>query len=290
MKKGFMRYLVLTLALFIATALVLNIKISTFASSTIEIEDLDVDGLRAGYYGSEVSQVTTNSFVITSTGHSVADSTSSSNPPIKLRTFGGVNFGNTTDDEIILSFNYQITTSTVDDDQYEISFNGTPEQSTGGNFIINLPANDYLSISIDSPHGDNNSVIVSFTNITVQKRYSIELSDSSVNLEARVGYKGLTDSGLEEGAIHKDIIATSTGYENTTFILGGFKDSSDYEKFGLIVGGLEATVAPKEGLAPGTYTATIVIEDFNDNFDPIEVPVTFVVRPNIAPIPDTSTK
>ncbi|MBR1843021.1 MAG: S-layer homology domain-containing protein, partial [Oscillospiraceae bacterium] len=61
------------------------------------------------------------------------------------------------------------------------------------------------------------------------------------------------------------------------FITAGFTESSMYEQFGLIVGGMTATVYPKEGLTQGTYTATVRIGDLYDRFDTIEVPVTFTV-------------
>ena len=110
------------------------------------------------------------------------------------------------------------------------------------------------------------------------KTYSIAVNQASVNLTAEEGYvSGTADEGLKEGGINQTIKATSTGTGEVEFIMVGFKDSSSYENFRVIVGGMEATVYPLEGLAPGTYTATVIIEDFDDRFETIEVPVTFTV-------------
>ena len=105
----------------------------------------------------------------------------------------------------------------------------------------------------------------------------IELDTASVEWTDKVGYKGATDDGLEPDAVQETITATSTGTDPVEFIMAGFKDSTSYEQFTLIVGGMEATVAPKEGLKKGTYEAVVVISDFEDRFEPLEIPVKFTV-------------
>ena len=105
----------------------------------------------------------------------------------------------------------------------------------------------------------------------------IELDTASVEWTEKVGYKGATDDGLEPDAVQETITATSTGSDPVEFIMAGFKDSASYEQFTLIVGGMEATVAPKEGLKEGTYEAVVVISDFDDRFEPLEIPVKFTV-------------
>ena len=113
--------------------------------------------------------------------------------------------------------------------------------------------------------------------IPKQKTYSISLNVYSVTWSEEEGYKGGNEEGLEADAVQKEIVATSTGSGEVTFIKAGFKEASSYEQFGLNVEGMIATVYPREGLKSGTYTATVVIGDFDERFQDIEVPVTFTV-------------
>ena len=122
----------------------------------------------------------------------------------------------------------------------------------------------------DSSHKETRIIPASYT-------CGIELDTDYVEWTTYEGYKGLTDEGLDEDAIQKKITATSIGSDKVEFILAGFKDASSYEYFSVIVGGMSATVAPKEGLKPGIYKATLLIEDFDDRFLPIEVPISFKV-------------
>jgi len=103
--------------------------------------------------------------------------------------------------------------------------------------------------------------------------YSISVDPDHIEFEATEGY--------EELSVYQEIDATSTGTGKVDVIAGGFKDSSSYENFGLIVGGMSATLYPKQGLVPGTYTAVVVIEDLDDRFSPVEIPVTFIVTDSI---------
>lgn len=107
--------------------------------------------------------------------------------------------------------------------------------------------------------------------------YSIAVDPTKIEWSAEEGYKGSTDDGIEADAIHEIIKATSTGTGEVEFILAGFKDMASYELFDVFAGGMEVTVAPKEGLAAGTYNATVVIVDYKDRFEDVEVPVTFTV-------------
>lgn len=98
---------------------------------------------------------------------------------------------------------------------------------------------------------------------------AISVDPETVELKAEEGYKELT--------VLQDIVASSIGDEEVEFILAGFKDSSSYEQFGLIVGGMKATVYPKKGLTAGTYKASVVISDPKEKFKSLEIPVTFTV-------------
>lgn len=108
-----------------------------------------------------------------------------------------------------------------------------------------------------------------FEEIPPAPTYGISVSPASVTLTAEEGY--------EELAVKQDILSASTGTGDVDFILAGFKESSSYEQFGLIVGEMTATVYAKEGLSAGTYTAVVRIEDFEDRFEGVEVPVTLTV-------------
>ena len=108
-----------------------------------------------------------------------------------------------------------------------------------------------------------------FEEIPPAPTYGISVSPASVMLTAEEGYEDL--------AVKQDILSTSTGTGEVDFILAGFKDSSSYEQFGVIVGEMTATVYAKEGLSAGTYTAVVRIEDFEDRFEGVEVPVTLTV-------------
>ena len=101
--------------------------------------------------------------------------------------------------------------------------------------------------------------------------YGVSVSPAELRFSAYTGY------AEEDSALHREITASNTGNGKVRFITAGFTESSMYEQFGLIVGGMTATVYPKEGLTQGTYTATVRIEDFYNRFDTIEVPVTFTV-------------
>ncbi|MBE5851261.1 MAG: hypothetical protein E7298_14225, partial [Lachnospiraceae bacterium] len=101
--------------------------------------------------------------------------------------------------------------------------------------------------------------------------YGVSVSPAELRFSAYTGYSE------EDSALYREITASNTGNGKVEFILAGFTESSMYEQFGLIVGGMTATVYPKEGLAEGTYRATVRIEDWYDRFKTIEVPVTFTV-------------
>ena len=104
--------------------------------------------------------------------------------------------------------------------------------------------------------------------------YSVTVDPTSIEFSAEEGY-----NAEEQQELYKEINATSTGTGEVEFIMGGFKESSMYEQFGLIVGGMTATIYPLEGLSAGTYTAVVRITDFEDRFEEIEIPVTFTVTP-----------
>jgi len=105
----------------------------------------------------------------------------------------------------------------------------------------------------------------------------IELDVGYVELQAEEGYKGSTEEGLDEDAISQTITAKSIGSEEVEFIMAGFLNAEGVENFTLIVGNMQATIAPKTGLEPGVYETTIEISDFYDRYLPIEVPVRFKV-------------
>jgi uncharacterized repeat protein (TIGR02543 family) len=104
--------------------------------------------------------------------------------------------------------------------------------------------------------------------------YSVTVDPTSIEFSAEEGY-----NAEEQQELYKEMTAASTGTGEVEFIMGGFKESSMYEQFGLIVGGMTATVYPLEGLSAGTYTAVVRITDFEDRFEEIEIPVTFTVNP-----------
>ena len=114
-------------------------------------------------------------------------------------------------------------------------------------------------------------------NVTAEHSAGIELDTDHIEWTAEEGYKGATDDGIESDAVHQMIKATSTGNDEVEFVVAGFKDTKSYEQFTVSAGGMNVTVAPLEGLAPGIYTAVVVIGDFDDRFEEIEVPVKFTV-------------
>ncbi len=57
--------------------------------------------------------------------------------------------------------------------------------------------------------------------------------------------------------------------------MAGFLNAEGVDYFTLIVGNMQATIAPKTSLEPGVYEATLEISDFYDRYLPIKVPVRF---------------
>ena len=110
-----------------------------------------------------------------------------------------------------------------------------------------------------------------------QPDVKISIDPEQVEWAAEEGYKGANDDGIEEDAISQNIIVTNTGSEEVEFVLAGFKEMASHEQFMVSAGGMEVTVAPREGLAPGTYTCVVTIGDWEDRFEDVEVPVTFTV-------------
>jgi len=152
-----------------------------------------------------------------------------------------------------------------------------PDESNAGAPLVALCAPGYVLPTVEEPvytvNGEETMLfgyLGPFEPIEGAE-FSVSVSPAELRFSAYTGYSE------EDPSLYREITASNTGNGKVKFILAGFTESSMSEQFGLIVGGMTATVYPKEGLTQGTYRATVRIEDWYDRFDTIEVPVTFTV-------------
>ena len=152
-----------------------------------------------------------------------------------------------------------------------------PNEANAGAPLVALCASGYVLPTDEEPvytiNGEVTMLFGYFGPYTPIEgaEFSVSVSPAELRFSAYTGYSE------EDPSLYREITASNTGNGKVRFITAGFTESSMYEQFGLIVGGMTATVYPKEGLAEGTYRATVRIEDWYDRFDTIEVPVTFTV-------------
>ncbi|MBQ6757067.1 MAG: S-layer homology domain-containing protein [Oscillospiraceae bacterium] len=152
-----------------------------------------------------------------------------------------------------------------------------PNEESAGAPLVALCASGYVLPTDEEPvytiNGEETLLLGYFGPYTPIEgaEFSVSVSPAELRFSAYTGYSE------EDPSLYREVTASNTGNGKVRFITAGFTESSMYEQFGLIVGGMTATVYPKEGLTQGTYTATVRIEDFYDRFDTIEVPVTFTV-------------
>ena len=152
-----------------------------------------------------------------------------------------------------------------------------PNEESAGAPLVALCASGYVLPTDEEPvytiNGEETMLLGYFGPYTPIEgaEFSVSVSPAELRFSAYTGYSE------EDPSLYREITASNTGNGKVRFITAGFTESSMYEQFGLIVGGMTATVYPKEGLTQGTYTATVRIEDFYSRFDTIEVPVTFTV-------------
>lgn len=153
-----------------------------------------------------------------------------------------------------------------------------PDEKNAGGPLIALAASGYALVPEPdcTVNGEEAAPFLSYLEFfgpLEAVSYGIGTDPAEVRFTAGVGYSE------EDYELYHDIVASNTGEGEVTFIMAGFKESSMYERFGLIVGGMTATVYPRAGLTEGTYTAAVILSDLYDRFEPVEVPVTLAVKP-----------
>lgn len=113
------------------------------------------------------------------------------------------------------------------------------------------------------------------------------LADETPEYAWTIAPEGLTFTVAEgyEGAPSQEINAVSTGTEELTFIMAGYKDAASQEIFEYSVGNMTATVSPKPGLAIGTHTGYLVISEWEDRVAETEIPITVIVTEGPSPYP-----
>lgn len=152
-----------------------------------------------------------------------------------------------------------------------------PNEENAGAPLVALCASGYVLPTDEEPvytiNGEETILLGSFGPYTPIEgaEFSVSVSPAEVRFSAYTGYSE------EDPSLYREITASNTGNGKVRFITAGFTEPSMYEQFNLIASGMTATVYPKEGLAEGTYRATVRIVDWYDRFDTIEVPVTFTV-------------